>query len=305
MALGPFVCLWLVAKEIISVLPAAPDLKKISFYGWCAVLLAVVSMVIYFIALMCSHTSAFRVARNMRSKAMHHIIKLPIGYFTNNNTGVLNDVSFTVSEGETIALVGPSGSGKSTATSLIPRFFYVDKGSIKIDGVDVRNITKEDLMNKVSFVFQNTKFLKTSILENIRMAKPKATVEEVFEAAKKAQCTDIIEKFTEGINTVIAKNIIVKRKVAEGIQECLETVRDLKAYNQEKEYLLKLDNVIKESEKVQFRNELITGILVVSGQVLLKVGFATVILVGGTLLATGKTNLFVYLVFFDCCFKIL
>lgn len=443
LALGPFICLWFVAREIISALPAAPNVKELTFYGWSAVLVSVISMMIYFVALMCSHVSAFRIARNMRSQAIHHIIKLPLGFFTNNNTGklrkviddnasltetflahqlpdlagaiispiaifillfifdwrlglvcliptiigvfclkqmmggdkaksikkyqnaleemsneaveyirgipvvkvfqqtvfsfksfndsimkyskfatnyssecqlpmtsftvvvngafallipvgvliitntsdykgflldfifyvlftpvsvnmlmkimrlienimvaneavrridaildekslkepehsqkisgksvsfehvtftypgntspALKDVSFTVNEGQTIALVGPSGSGKSTAASLIPRFFDVDKGSVKIDGVEVHNIGKEELMEKVSFVFQNTRLLKASILENIRIAKPKATLEEVIEAARKAQCTDIIEKFSEGINTVIGE----------------------------------------------------------------------------------------------------
>ncbi|NSB14279.1 ABC transporter ATP-binding protein [Clostridium beijerinckii] len=98
-------------------------------------------------------------------------------------------------------------------------------------------------------------------------------------------------------NKFSIKNIAAKRKVADGIQECLETIKDLKAYNQEKEYLLKLDDIIDNAEKIQVRNELTTGIMVVSGQMLLKVGFATVILIGGTLLAKGKTDLFIYLVF--------
>ncbi|WP_270563783.1 ABC transporter ATP-binding protein [Clostridium beijerinckii] len=441
LALGPFVCLWFVAREIITSLPKAPNVMELSFYGWCAVFLAVVSMLIYFIALMCSHVSAFRIARNMRIKAIHHIVKLPLGFFSSNNTGKLrkviddnagltetflahqlpdlagaivspiaifillfifdwrlgavcliptvigvlclkklmggekadsiekyqnaleemsneaveyirgipvvkvfqqtvfsfksfydsinkyskfassyaaecqipmtiftvavngafvflipvgvlvikntsdykgflldfifyvlftpvsvnmltkimkimenimvakeavkridailyekplkesedprkingrrvsfehvtftypgntsptvDDISFTINEGETIALVGASGSGKSTVAGLIPRFFDVNKGNVKIDGVDVRDVLKKDLMDKVSFVFQNTRLLKASILENIRIAKPKATIDEVLEAVREAQCTDIIEKFPEGINTVI------------------------------------------------------------------------------------------------------
>lgn len=98
-------------------------------------------------------------------------------------------------------------------------------------------------------------------------------------------------------NKFSIKNIAAKRKVADGIQECLETVRDLKAYNQEEEQLLKLDRIIEASEKIQIRSEITTGIMVVSGQMFLKLGFATVILVGGTLLATGNINLFIYLVF--------
>lgn len=98
-------------------------------------------------------------------------------------------------------------------------------------------------------------------------------------------------------NKFSIKNIAAKRKVADSIQECLETVRDLKAYNQEEEQLLKLDRIIEASEKIQIRSEITTGIMVVSGQMFLKLGFATVILVGGTLLATGNINLFIYLVF--------
>ncbi|NRW93058.1 ABC-type multidrug transport system fused ATPase/permease subunit [Clostridium beijerinckii] len=92
LALGPFVCLWFVAREIITSLPKAPNVNELSFYGWRAVLLSVISMLIYFIALMCSHVSAFRIARNMRSKAIHHIVKLPLGFFSNNSTGKLRKV---------------------------------------------------------------------------------------------------------------------------------------------------------------------------------------------------------------------
>lgn len=98
---------------------------------------------------------------------------------------------------------GPSGGGKSTLASLISRFFDVNSGSIKIGGVDVRDIPKDELMNTVSFVFQNSKLIKASILDNVKMGKSNATDEEVLNALRAAQCMDIIEKFPDGVNTVI------------------------------------------------------------------------------------------------------
>ena len=115
----------------------------------------------------------------------------------------VNDVSLIIKPGEHIALVGASGGGKTTIASLIARFWDVDRGEISIGGVNVKNITKTDLMNTVSFVFQDSKLLKTSILENVRMAKPNATREEVLAALISAQCSDIIDKLPNGIDTVI------------------------------------------------------------------------------------------------------
>lgn len=120
-----------------------------------------------------------------------------------NKTEVIKDVSLNIKPGQTIALVGPSGGGKSTLASLISRFFDPQKGSIKIGGADVRDINSRQLMNTVSFVFQNSRLIKASILENVRMGKPDATKEDVMQALKAAQCTDIIEKLPQGINTII------------------------------------------------------------------------------------------------------
>ena len=116
---------------------------------------------------------------------------------------VISDISLKIKGGQTVAFVGPSGGGKSTLASLISRFFDVNSGSIKIGGVDVRDIPKDELMNTVSFVFQNSKLIKASILDNVKMGKPNATDEEVLNALKSAQCMDIIEKFPDGVNTVI------------------------------------------------------------------------------------------------------
>lgn len=115
----------------------------------------------------------------------------------------LDDVSFTVKPGMIVGLVGPSGGGKSTAAAMIPRFWDVQSGSVKIGGVDVRQMDSRDLMSRVAFVFQDTKLFKTSILENIRMARPKATIEEVKAAAKAARCDDILEKLPRGLDTVV------------------------------------------------------------------------------------------------------
>lgn len=115
----------------------------------------------------------------------------------------LNQVSFKVNPGETVALVGPSGGGKTTAASLIPRFWDVSSGSVEVGGVDVRKIDPHVLMNNIAFVFQNNRLFKDSVFENVRAAKPEATEEEVKKALHLAQCDDIIEKLPNGIHTVI------------------------------------------------------------------------------------------------------
>ena len=115
----------------------------------------------------------------------------------------LDNVSFEVKSGTSLALVGPSGGGKTTVAGLIARFWDVQKGAVKIGGVNVKDIPKEELMNTVSYVFQDSKLLKRSILENVRLSRPDATEQEVMLALEKAQCTDIIEKLPDGINTVI------------------------------------------------------------------------------------------------------
>lgn len=115
----------------------------------------------------------------------------------------LEDVSFKVADSETVALVGPSGGGKTTAASLIPRFWDVSSGSIKVGGVDVREIDPHVLMDKIAFVFQNDHLFKTSILENVRAARPEASEEEVREALHAAQCDDILAKLPDGIFTVV------------------------------------------------------------------------------------------------------
>lgn len=116
---------------------------------------------------------------------------------------VIRGVSMNIGAGQTVAFVGPSGGGKSTLASLIARFFDVKGGSIKIGGSDIRNIPKEKLMESVSFVFQDSKLIKATVSENVKMGKPDASDLEVAEALKIARCDDIIEKLPNGINTVI------------------------------------------------------------------------------------------------------
>ena len=116
---------------------------------------------------------------------------------------VIRSVSMNIGAGQTVAFVGSSGSGKSTLASLIARFFDVNGGSIKIGGADIRNIPKEKLMESVSFVFQDSKLIKATVSENVKMGKPDASDLEVAQALKIARCDDIIEKLPNGINTVI------------------------------------------------------------------------------------------------------
>lgn len=115
----------------------------------------------------------------------------------------VDGISLKIASGEHVAFVGPSGGGKTTLASLIARFWDVNSGAVKIGGVNVKDINSETLMNEVSYVFQDSRLLKMSILENIRMGRPDATDAEVVEALKNAQCMDIIEKFPDGVNTVI------------------------------------------------------------------------------------------------------
>ncbi|MBP3815255.1 MAG: ABC transporter ATP-binding protein [Firmicutes bacterium] len=123
--------------------------------------------------------------------------------YSESNSPALSNVSFRVESGETVALVGPSGGGKTTAASLIPRFWDAGSGTVEVGGVDVTKVDPRELMSKVAFVFQNNRIFKTSILENVRAARPEASVDEVKEALKLAQCDDIIAKLPEGIDTKI------------------------------------------------------------------------------------------------------
>ncbi|MDD4516134.1 ABC transporter ATP-binding protein [Massilibacteroides sp.] len=123
--------------------------------------------------------------------------------YPGTNEKAVNNISFSVSEGKTVALVGASGSGKTTIARLVPRFWEANEGRVKIGGVDVKEIDPGDLMRHVSFVFQNTRLFKTTLLENIKYGKPEATLDEINRVIDLAQCRDIIDKQPDGLNTKI------------------------------------------------------------------------------------------------------
>ena len=123
--------------------------------------------------------------------------------YENAAKDAVHNVNLDIKAGEHVAFVGPSGGGKTTLASLAARFFDVTEGEITIGGVNVKDISATKLMDTVSFVFQDSKLLKMSILENVRMGRPDADREEVAQALKDAQCWDIIEKLPQGMDTVI------------------------------------------------------------------------------------------------------
>lgn len=126
-----------------------------------------------------------------------------VTYSYDGKKDALSDITLKIGACETVAFVGPSGGGKSTLACLTARFFDPQKGKVMIGGTDIRDIDKKELMNTVSFVFQNSRLIKASILENVKLGKPNASNEDVMKALKAAQCTDIIEKFPNGVDTVI------------------------------------------------------------------------------------------------------
>lgn len=134
------------------------------------------------------------------SVALQHVT-----FSYDGKTDVIKDVSLFVPAGKTVALVGPSGGGKSTLANLIARFFDPQTGSVQIGGVNAKDIPKSELMNAVSFVFQNSRLIKVSVLENVRLARPAASEDEVRKALETAQCSDIIEKLPNGMHTVIGE----------------------------------------------------------------------------------------------------
>ncbi len=123
--------------------------------------------------------------------------------YDEKKTNAIDGITLDIKPGEHIAFVGPSGGGKTTLASLVARFWDVKEGCIKIGGVDVKDIATSELMKQVSYVFQDSKLLKMSILDNVRMGRPDATEDEVIQALKDAMCWDIIEKLPDGINTMI------------------------------------------------------------------------------------------------------
>lgn len=129
-----------------------------------------------------------------------------VSFGYHSDISILKDVSFIAKQGEVTALVGMSGSGKTSILRLISRLYDYDKGSIRIDGKDIKSISTDALFEKVSIVFQDVTLFNTSILENIRLGKATATDEEVQRAARLANCMDFIEKLPDGFDTLIGEN---------------------------------------------------------------------------------------------------
>lgn len=137
-------------------------------------------------------------------KPADHSVELRnVSYSYDGSKKALDGISLKIGSGQTCAFVGPSGGGKTTLANIISRFFDADSGEVLIGGVNVRDFPKEQLMDMVSFVFQNSRLIKGTILENVRMARPEASDDEVLRALEAAQCSDILEKLPDGVNTVI------------------------------------------------------------------------------------------------------
>lgn len=137
-------------------------------------------------------------------KPADHSVELRnVSYSYDGSNKALDGISLKIVSGQTCAFVGPSGGGKTTLANIISRFFDADSGEVLIGGVNVRDFPKEQLMGTVSFVFQNSRLIKGTILENVRMARPEASDDEVLRALEAAQCGDILEKLPDGVNTVI------------------------------------------------------------------------------------------------------
>ena len=150
------------------------------------------------------NTEPLEISKNPQKVKSHHIVFKDVEFrYPDAGQNAVDGISFTVSEGETYALVGASGGGKTTIARLIPRFWDVARGGVSIGDVDVRDVAKEDLMNNVSFVFQNTKLFKTTLLENIKYGNTNAKQEEVERAVDLAQCREIIDRLPDGLNTKI------------------------------------------------------------------------------------------------------
>lgn len=129
-----------------------------------------------------------------------------VSYSYDERTQALKDISLSIKGGQTVAFVGPSGGGKTTLANVISRFFDVKEGEVLIGGVNVKDISKEKMMETVSFVFQNSRLIKGTILDNVKLGKPDAAEEEVMTALRQAQCMDIVEKMPDGVHTVIGTN---------------------------------------------------------------------------------------------------
>lgn len=144
--------------------------------------------------------------RNAKNPTDNSVELRHVSYSYDEKTQALKDISLSIKGGQTVAFVGPSGGGKTTLANVISRFFDVKEGEVLIGGVNVKDISKEKLMETVSFVFQNSHLIKGTILDNVKLGKPDAAEEEVMTALRQAQCMDIVEKMPDGVHTVIGTN---------------------------------------------------------------------------------------------------
>ena len=144
--------------------------------------------------------------RNAKNPTDNSVELRHVSYCYDEKTQALKDISLSIKGGQTVAFVGPSGGGKTTLANVISRFFDVKEGEVLIGGVNVKDISKEKLMETVSFVFQNSRLIKGTILDNVKLGKPDAAEEEVMTALRQAQCMDIVEKMPDGVHTVIGTN---------------------------------------------------------------------------------------------------
>lgn len=163
------------------------------------------------------------------SPANYSISLNDVSFSYDGKKNALNHISMEIKEGSHIALIGPSGGGKTTLASLISRFWDVNSGSIKIGNIDIRNIAYDKLMDTISYVCQDSKLLKMSILDNVRMGNPNASVDEVMAALAKAQCMNIINKFPDGVNTIIgSKGVYVSKGEAQRLAIARAFVKNAK-----------------------------------------------------------------------------
>lgn len=143
--------------------------------------------------------------KNSEEEIKGHDLEFNNVSFSYGNEEVLKNISFCAKQGEVTALVGYSGAGKSTIGTLIPRFYDPSEGSIKIGGVNIKNIPINVLMDNIAFVFQDSDLITDTVFNNVAMAKTGSTKEDIIKACKKARCHDFIEKLPNGYNTVLGK----------------------------------------------------------------------------------------------------